>query len=124
MSNTNRKKNFYLILILGMLTAIGHFPLICTYQRFLILQKPAYYSCTGNTFAIQFFYWYFCRAIIIWSITGTLWQKKTFIHWTLHLSFSFYWLCPGSIGKCIDSSPAFAGIRWLCGYGSSKSNGA
>ena len=72
-----------------MLTAIGPFSIDMYLPAFPDIAKNLHTTVAQVTLiAIQFFYWYFCRAIIIWSIAGALWQKETFIHWTLHLSLA------------------------------------
>jgi DHA1 family bicyclomycin/chloramphenicol resistance-like MFS transporter len=125
MKDTKRKKNFYLILILGMLTAIGPFSIDMYLPAFPDIAKNLHTTVAQVTLSLSsFFIGISVGQLLYGPLLERFGRKKTFIYWTLHLSACFYWLCPGSISKCINISSTFAGIRWLRGYGGSKSNGA
>ncbi len=123
MNNSKTNKKIYLILILGLLTSIGPLSIDMYLPAFPDIAKSLHTTGTGNTIPVQFFYWHFCRAIIVWSVAGKIWQKKSFVCRAWYLSFSFHWMCFCSIGKCPDPAQAFAGIRRLCRHGSRTGNG-
>jgi DHA1 family bicyclomycin/chloramphenicol resistance-like MFS transporter len=120
-----KKKKFYLILILGFLTAIGPLSIDMYLPAFPDIAKSLNTSVARVTLSLSsFFIGISVGQLFYGPLLERFGRKKPLYAGTMYLFISFRWLCVCCLCKRIDRTQAITGFRWLCGYGCFTGNGS
>ena len=124
MDDNKPNKQFKVILIMGLLTAIGPLSIDMYLPAFPAIAKSLHTTVSEVTLSLSSFFIGISAGQLLYGPSArTLWQKTSIVCRTLFLLFSFRWLCFRPIGEWFNCVQALSGDWWLCGNGCSKGHG-